>query len=133
MNKFLVLTGAALCLSLSACGSPHDDNSTGYPDSSANHPGQPTTMNTEGRAPAGDYRYRDGRERMAANSRYWFNQIDRGHKGYITRADMRVHAGDRFSEMDANGDGRVTFDEFVEFKRHEFDDYRAHHGDRDNN
>jgi len=142
MNKWLILTGTALCLSLTACGnSPRDEDNTGYytgyPESGygnrtdqGNHP---TTMNTEEKTSMNDERYRDDGDRREGKERYWFDKIDRDHKGYITRADMRAHAERLFSKMDGNRDGRVTFDEFVEFKRQEAEKHRAYRENHETN
>ncbi|MDE3059496.1 MAG: hypothetical protein KGJ06_00610 [Pseudomonadota bacterium] len=51
--------------------------------------------------------------------------MDPAGKGYVTKKEWLAHAEDRFKEIDANGDGKITKDEMKAFDEKMRDRFRA--------
>lgn len=116
---------AAAALLLTACSAqPAVNHSANAPaDSTASEqPAAPDTSRNPDVSLAVAAIDRDGDGRMtqaewtaAGAPQSSFNGLDKGARGYVTKADMNNGPAPR--GIDLNGDGKLTLDEFKEFDR----------------
>lgn len=117
----LPLAAAALAFTLAACGSHHQEAGQPAPGSTAQLPPQPPYTAAQPAPPAtAEQPMGAGSAGMPASNGTGataqtpgFEQLA-GNKGYITQQDaQRVPwLSQHFAQCDANGDGRITRDEY---------------------
>jgi hypothetical protein len=70
-------------------------------------------------------------DKAEAMTRYYFYMMDTDHNGYVSRREQESFAAGQFTRADANSDGFLTYHELLDYKRAEWNDFRANklHGD----
>ena len=120
------LVVVAVAASLASTGAFAQSNGTmgdsgNGPASTALNPGGagPTNGNGVGRGGTGVSHAGGGGMRGAAAGSMSFNNLDRGHKGYLTRSDVASdpQIASHFSQCDQNKDGKLSRTEFRACKR----------------
>jgi hypothetical protein len=58
---------------------------------------------------------------------HYFQEVDTQGNGYITKDEFLDHAERKFDAMDGNHDGKLSKQEVIQYKTKEQNDWRHHH------